>query len=236
VDARNNAVSVTLSIPPHLPQAMGDAVQVQQVVLNLIRNALEASRMAGAQEPVEVSAEVFETRVCIRVLDRGCGLPDDAEERLFQPFYSNKEEGMGIGLSLCRSLVNGQGGRLDSSGVKAVEPPSGLRCHLLMERSQSRSSEPSRCGAEASLFSNRKGMLPLVPRCHVRMAVPGRKKGFLNWTSTLAPTRGPSLSSRVARQRAFTPHAVGNGPGEAKGLGRPGMEVDRVHIPDTQPY
>jgi PAS domain S-box-containing protein len=112
VDARNNAVSVTLSIPPHLPQAMGDAVQVQQVVLNLIRNALEASRMAGAQEPVEVSAEVFETRVCIRVLDRGCGLPDDAEERLFQPFYSNKEEGMGIGLSLCRSLVNGQGGEI----------------------------------------------------------------------------------------------------------------------------
>ena len=76
----------------------------------MIRTVLEGSRMAGAEEPVEVSAEAQQQRICIRVLDRGCGLPEDAEERLFQPFYSNKEEGMGIGLSLCRSLVNGQGG------------------------------------------------------------------------------------------------------------------------------
>lgn len=110
VDARNNAVAVSLSIPPHLPAAMGDPVQVQQVVLNLIRNALEASRMAGTEQPVEVSAEAIDGWIQVAVVDHGCGLPEDAEERLFQPFYSNKEDGMGIGLSLCRSLVNGQGG------------------------------------------------------------------------------------------------------------------------------
>ena len=112
VDSRNNAVEVSLSIPPHLPYAVADPVQVQQVVLNLIRNALEATRNCGSDEPVDVSAEGLEETVCVRVADRGCGLPEDAEERLFQPFYSNKDEGMGIGLSLCRSLITGQGGEI----------------------------------------------------------------------------------------------------------------------------
>ncbi|MEQ6885924.1 response regulator [Salicola sp. Rm-C-2C1-2] len=112
VDSRNNAVAITLSIPPHLPRAVADPVQVQQVVLNLIRNALEATRNCGSDESVEVSAEVLNDAVRIRVADRGCGLPEDAEERLFQPFYSNKDEGMGIGLSLCRSLITGQGGEI----------------------------------------------------------------------------------------------------------------------------
>ncbi|PAU80139.1 hybrid sensor histidine kinase/response regulator [Halovibrio salipaludis] len=112
VDSRNNAIEVSLSIPEHLPYAVADPVQVQQVVLNLIRNALEASRNCSSEEPVEVSAEALEDAVCVRVADRGCGLPEDAEERLFQPFYSNKDEGMGIGLSLCRSLITGQNGEI----------------------------------------------------------------------------------------------------------------------------
>lgn len=110
VDARNNSVEISLSIPPHLSYAVADPVQVQQVVLNLIRNALEATHNGGTEEPVELSAERVDEAVCVRVADRGCGLPEDAEERLFQPFYSNKDEGMGIGLSLCRSLIIGQGG------------------------------------------------------------------------------------------------------------------------------
>lgn len=112
VDARNNAVAVELSVPSDLPMALGDPVQIQQVVLNLVRNALEASRMAESAEPVHVGARLESGALCVRVADRGCGLPDDAEQRLFQPFYSNKKEGMGIGLSLCRSLLNGQGGAI----------------------------------------------------------------------------------------------------------------------------
>ncbi len=114
VDARTNAVAVELSLPRHLPRVMADPVQVQQVTLNLIRNALEASRMADTRDPVIVSAEVLEDegRMCISVADSGCGLPDDAESRLFHPFYTNKRDGMGIGLSLCRTLVQGQGGEI----------------------------------------------------------------------------------------------------------------------------
>jgi len=110
VDARNNAVAIELSVPNHLPMALADPVQVQQVALNLIRNALEASRLAYSREAVEVGATVEWDSVRVHVRDHGCGLPADAEERLFQPFYSTKDEGMGIGLSLCRSLVQGQGG------------------------------------------------------------------------------------------------------------------------------
>lgn len=112
VDARTNAVAVELSLQRHLPTVVADPVQVQQVTLNLIRNALEASRTAGTREPVMVAAEVEGDRMLIRVTDHGCGLPEDAESRLFHPFYSNKADGMGIGLSLCRTLVHGQGGEI----------------------------------------------------------------------------------------------------------------------------
>jgi two-component system sensor kinase FixL len=113
VDAHINDIDITLSAPLDLPDVYVDAVQVQQVALNLIRNALEAARCEGGRGPVEVVARIVTgDKVAIEVLDRGCGLPDDAEERLFHPFFTTKAEGMGIGLALCQSLVQGQGGSI----------------------------------------------------------------------------------------------------------------------------
>ena len=113
VDAHTNDTKLLLSVPPDLPDVCIDTVQVQQVALNLIRNALEATRAKGSHEPVEVLAKPgAEDKVMVEVLDRGCGLPADAEERLFHPFFTTKEEGMGIGLALCQSLVQGQGGSI----------------------------------------------------------------------------------------------------------------------------
>ena len=111
VDMRNNEGGIDLSVPDSLPEVMADPIQVQQVALNLIRNALEATRSANASTPVEVSAEVLGTScVRIQVRDHGVGLPDDAEDKLFLPFYTTKDEGMGIGLATCRSLIQAQGG------------------------------------------------------------------------------------------------------------------------------
>lgn len=113
VDARNNDGGVDVQVADDVPDVLADPIQVQQVALNLIRNALESTRGAGSHHPVEVSASMQgETLVRVEVRDHGEGLPEDAEQKLFLPFYSTKKEGMGIGLTLCRSLIQAQGGEI----------------------------------------------------------------------------------------------------------------------------
>lgn len=113
VDVRNNEGGVEVLVPEDLPDIVADPVQVQQVALNLIRNALESTRSAGNDEPVLVTAERM-GKNCVRVTvtDQGEGLSEGAEDKLFLPFYTTKSEGMGIGLALCRSLIQAQGGEI----------------------------------------------------------------------------------------------------------------------------
>lgn len=120
VDARNNDGGVEVRVADNVPDVLADPIQVQQVALNLIRNALESTRAAGSHDPVEVTASMDnDTLVRIEVRDHGEGLPEDAEQKLFLPFFTTKEQGMGIGLTLCRSLIQGQGGEI------GFERPSG---------------------------------------------------------------------------------------------------------------
>lgn len=119
VDARNNQGAVVLSLPDTLSAVEADAIQVQQVALNLIRNGLEATALSqqentasGDSHSVLVKAYERNGYVWVEVIDHGCGLASDAEERLFHPFYTTKGDGMGIGLSLCQSLIQGQGGKI----------------------------------------------------------------------------------------------------------------------------
>ncbi|OEY66965.1 response regulator [Marinobacter sp. X15-166B] len=113
VDIRHNNGRLVVNIADDIPDVLADAVQVQQVALNLIRNALEATRSAGVEAPVVVSAFVVRPGyVRFDVTDKGIGLPEDAEENLFLPFYTTKEDGMGIGLPMCRSLIQTQGGEI----------------------------------------------------------------------------------------------------------------------------
>lgn len=113
VDARNNDGKIELLVPEDLPDILADPIQVQQVALNLIRNALEATRSAGSSLPVEVSARVTgDGCVRVEVRDYGIGLAEGVEEKLFLPFYTTKDEGMGIGLPTCRSLIQAQGGEV----------------------------------------------------------------------------------------------------------------------------
>jgi C4-dicarboxylate-specific signal transduction histidine kinase len=119
VDARNNHGAVVLSLPDTLSAVEADAIQVQQVALNLIRNALEATALSqqentASSDARSVLVKAYERKgyVWVEVVDQGCGLASDAEARLFHPFYTTKGEGMGIGLSLCQSLIQGQGGKI----------------------------------------------------------------------------------------------------------------------------
>lgn len=93
-----------------------DTVQVQQVILNLVKNAAEASGAEGtAPGPITVRASLPEDapgEVELSVRDSGCGLPPDTGERVFSPFFTTKPHGMGLGLTICRSIIEAHGGRL----------------------------------------------------------------------------------------------------------------------------
>lgn len=105
-------VSVTNLAIGDLPLAISDRVQLQQILLNLIKNACDAMQANAPEDrKLTLTTSVEEDELRIGVLDCGVGLPYDVES-MFQPFHSTKEGGLGMGLSICRTLVSAHGGRL----------------------------------------------------------------------------------------------------------------------------
>ncbi len=109
---RNVAVETRLT--PGLPDIRGDRVQLQQVLLNLVMNACEAMADNNvADSGIEVStARDGNGRLRLTVADRGPGIPPDLIDRVFKPFMTTKSQGLGLGLSICHSIVSAHGGRL----------------------------------------------------------------------------------------------------------------------------
>jgi PAS domain S-box-containing protein len=113
-DATIKHVAIDLTVPRSLPPVHADRVQVSQVLLNLIMNAIEAvTAQTSAQRRVSVEAHVGADGCCeISVTDTGPGIPPDQLDRIFEPFVTHKPTGMGIGLSISRSIVEAHGGKL----------------------------------------------------------------------------------------------------------------------------
>jgi two-component system, LuxR family, sensor kinase FixL len=111
VGAKERGIKVLINIDPNLPNAAVDRVQIQQVLLNLIRNAVEAMDGEAIRE-LSVGTVIEDGAVLVSVADTGGGIPAEIEAKLFQPFVTTKSEGMGIGLSVCRTIVEAHGGRL----------------------------------------------------------------------------------------------------------------------------
>jgi signal transduction histidine kinase len=113
-EATNNGVLVRTQLAEGLPPVEGDRVQLQQVMLNLIVNAVQS--MSGVEDgnrELHISTVSMESEgVCVAVRDTGHGLSPESLSRLFEPFYTTKPEGVGIGLSICRSIIEAHGGRL----------------------------------------------------------------------------------------------------------------------------
>ncbi|MBV8681396.1 MAG: hypothetical protein JO111_00880 [Caulobacteraceae bacterium] len=116
-EANKAGVTIDLQLPERLPPARGNRVQVQQVAMNLAINAIEAMSAGGAS-PRELRIRVEPAqmgRLAVIVADTGPGLNPEAAKRAFESFYTTKPEGMGMGLSICRSIVEAHGGQLTLS-------------------------------------------------------------------------------------------------------------------------
>ena len=118
-----NGISVQTGLADGLSPVQGDRVQVQQVVLNLVLNAVEAmgSVEAGPRELL-ISTEQDHTGVLVAVRDSGPGIDPTHLERVFEAFYTTKSSGKGMGLSVCRSIIDAHGGRLWANRTNLAVP------------------------------------------------------------------------------------------------------------------
>jgi C4-dicarboxylate-specific signal transduction histidine kinase len=119
-EALKNGVSVRTQLANGLPLIRGDRVQLQQVVLNLILNAVQAMGAVtdGAREALITTSQTEPNEVCFGIRDTGPGLSAETLPRLFEPFYTTKPSGMGMGLAICRSIVEAHGGQLWATGCE----------------------------------------------------------------------------------------------------------------------
>ncbi|MGP0090681.1 MAG: PAS domain S-box protein [Xanthobacteraceae bacterium] len=119
VAAREQTVRVNLQLDPSIDLVLVDKVQVQQVLLNLLRNALEAMQTSERRELNVTTAPAADDMVAVNIADTGCGVSPDMGAQLFQPFVTTKRQGMGIGLSISRTIIESHGGQI------TVEPNPG---------------------------------------------------------------------------------------------------------------
>ncbi len=113
VDLRRHDLNLQLDIPPLLPTIRGDLVQLQQVLLNLIRNAADAMGEQRSGDVILLTAQAHgQDWLRITVDDSGPGISQEMAEHLFEPFFSSKPDGFGLGLSICKSLIDGHGGEI----------------------------------------------------------------------------------------------------------------------------
>ncbi len=110
--AREQNIQLRFNLNPEFDLVLADRVQIQQVLVNLFRNALEAMAQTPRRELVASNARVGDDMIEVEVSDTGHGFHDDVKASLFQTFFTTKETGMGIGLSISRSIIEAHGGRM----------------------------------------------------------------------------------------------------------------------------
>ena len=131
IEADRHRLSISSDLAENLPEVNIDPVLILQVLVNLLKNALDSVREAyplssrWSAPPVKISTDLdtstFPAMLRIRVRDAGGGIPDTVIERMFEPFFSTKSDGMGMGLNICRSVIESHHGRLWASNIMDAE-------------------------------------------------------------------------------------------------------------------
>jgi two-component system sensor kinase FixL len=114
LDARANNITLTVDMPRDLAEIMADQLQIQQVILNLLRNGVDAMK-ESAPENRQLTMKVYgpaSDEIRIDIIDRGQGVPEGVKDNIFDPFFSTKSDGMGMGLAICQTIVKEHSGRL----------------------------------------------------------------------------------------------------------------------------
>ena len=131
IEAHRHRLSIELNLAENLPEVSLDPVLILQVLVNLLKNALDSVRESyplssrWSAPPVKISADldtsIFPAMLRIRVTDSGGGIAESVIERMFEPFFSTKTDGMGMGLNICRSIIESHHGRLWASNIMDSE-------------------------------------------------------------------------------------------------------------------
>jgi signal transduction histidine kinase len=121
-EANRHRLKIVSEVAPDIPQVALDPVLIQQVLVNLLKNSLDSLREVyplssrWSAPPVKISAELetgtMPSMLRIRVTDAGAGITESVLNRMFEPFFSTKADGMGMGLNICRSIIESHHGRL----------------------------------------------------------------------------------------------------------------------------
>ena len=154
-EAYRQKTRIDVDVPPHLPAVVGDRTQIQQVIVNIAYNAIQAMQAAKSPDRrISITAAITgaalaeasgepET-VTFTVADTGPGIPDALLARIFEPFFSTKEEGMGLGLSICKTIVEEHGGRLwAANGLSDTPAGATLSFSLPVERAAAEGGQPA---------------------------------------------------------------------------------------------
>ena len=130
-EAKRYSVSIRTDLAPGLPQFMADHVQLQQVIQNLIMNSIEAMKHIDGPRELTIKSDQENEQVLVSVSDTGVGLPSEHVDQIFNPFFTTKLHGTGMGLSISRSIVESHGGRLWA----VANSPSGASFHFALPTS-----------------------------------------------------------------------------------------------------
>jgi C4-dicarboxylate-specific signal transduction histidine kinase len=117
--ASRNNISIALELSPDLPHVLGDKIQLQQVILNLMMNGIESmTGVSGRPRRLQIRSRVLENdEVCFSIEDSGIGVSEEVMPRLFEPFFTTRSQGIGMGLAISRSIIEAHGGRLWAESI-----------------------------------------------------------------------------------------------------------------------